>query len=66
LASSLLFTANLLLMRALGATDAARDREGRFKRLSVKSFIEFASVLLLMVGFATLGTFSLWTAWGVA
>jgi hypothetical protein len=71
---SLLFTANLLLMKAWGVTDAARDSEGKFKRLSVKSFIGFSSMLVLMVGFPALGatatlggdTLSFWSAWGVA
>lgn len=71
---SLLFTANLLLMRAWGVIDAARDSEGKFKRLSVKSFIGFSSMLVLMVGFPALGALailsgdilSFWSAWGVA
>ena len=70
---SLLFTGLLFLMRAFGVTDAARDREGRFRRLSLKSLVGFASVLVLMVGFPALGSvtileraISLWAAWGVA
>lgn len=69
----LLFTGLLFLMRAIGVTDAARDREGEFRRMSWKSLVGFASVLLLMVGLPALGSatilegaVSLWTAWGVA
>ena len=70
---SLLFTALLLLMRAVGVIDAARDREGKFRRMTLKSLVGFASVLTLMVGFPALGAvtilegaISLWAAWGVA
>ena len=69
---SVIFTGLLLGMRALGVIDAARDPEGRFRRLSVKSFVGFASVLALMVGFPALGSAMIlegptfWSAWGVA
>jgi hypothetical protein len=70
---SLLFTGLLLLMRSIGVTDAARDREGKFRRMTWKSLVGFASVLTMMVGFPALGSatilegdISLWAAWGVA
>ncbi len=71
---SLLFTGLLFLLRAFGVTDAARDREGKFRSMSVKSVVGFASVSVLMVGFPALasvtilddGAISLLTAWGVA
>ena len=71
---SVIFTIVLLLMRSLGVTDAARDPEGKFKRVSLRSFVGFASVVGLMIGFPAAGTLailepealSFWTAWGVA
>ena len=69
---SLIFTGLLLGMRALGFIDAARDPEGRFRRLSVKSLVGFTSVLALMIGFPALGAGTMlegptfWSAWGVA
>lgn len=68
---SLLFTGLLLLMRALGVTDAARDPEGQFRRWSLKSVMRFTSFVALMVGFPAVGSATileaptLWTAWGV-
>lgn len=50
----LLFTANLFFLRALGVTDAARDPEGRFKSLSVKSFVGFGSMLVNLYDFVVL------------
>lgn len=71
---SLVFTGLLFFMRAVGVTDAARDRGGRFKRLSMKSLIGIMSMLTFMIGFPALGASSilsgnnltLWTAWGAA
>ena len=70
---SLLFTGLLFLMRALGVTDAARDPKGKFRRLSLKSLVGFAAVLVLLVGLPALGSATIlegaltwWAAWGVA
>ena len=60
-------------MRALEVTGTARNREGTSHRLTLTSFVGYASVATVMVGFPALGSVtllegdvSLWGAQGTA
>lgn len=56
LVGAIIFTILLILIAITGLAAAARDQEGRFKKLSPKSVLGFGIFLIFLIGFP---------AWGV-